>query len=56
MKVFVYSKKTSKEIVRLRDICFVTQYPNSHRIVFTNSEGDSFEYDTQEVKTTIYQN
>jgi hypothetical protein len=55
MKVFVYSKKSSKKIATIKDVINVsTEIPGI--IVFTTITGEKFSFDTFTMKTTIYQN
>lgn len=54
MKVFVYSKKTSKKIVTIVHVVAVEIEFES--IIFTTASGEKFSFNTKEVKTTTYQN
>lgn len=55
MKVFVYSKNTSKKLLTVNDVVKV-ETPGNHRILLTTADGDMLGFDTKVVKTTIYQN
>ena len=55
MKVFVYSKKSSKKIATIINVVNVsTKEPK--KIIFTTVTGEEFSFDTTTIKTTIYQN
>lgn len=55
MKVFVYSKKSSKKIATIINVINVsTKEPR--KIIFTAVTGEEFSFDTTVIKTTIYQN
>lgn len=56
MKVFIYSKKTSKKIATLTDIIEVRCNGEKNEIMFTNEDSECFAFDTTQVKTTSYQN
>lgn len=56
MKVFIYSKKTSKKLITITDVIMVQILPHDKKIQIVVDSGEIFEYDTTQVKTTIYQN
>lgn len=56
MKVFVYSKKTSKKIVEIKQVKSVTEYNADEVLVISTYSGETFEFNTNKVKTTSYQN
>lgn len=56
MKVFVYSKKTSKKIAEIKQVCNVMECELAAQILITTYSGETFTFDTNEVKTTSYQN
>ncbi len=56
MKVFVYSKKTSKKIAEVKHVVTVQPPTASNKIILITESGEMFTFDTKEVKTTIYQN
>ena len=47
MKVFVYSKKTSKKIAEIKQV--------ASQILITTYSGETFKFNTNDVKTTAYQ-
>ena len=55
MKVFVYSKKTNVRLAVIVGIVSVN-LSAEHVITFTSNSGESFSFNTREVKTTSYQN
>lgn len=55
MKVFVYSKKTNARLAVIVGIVSVT-LNSGHMISFVSNSGETFSFDTKEVKTTSYQN
>jgi len=55
MKVFVYSKKTNVRLAVIVGIVSVSLNAG-HQIIFTSNSGETFAFDTREVKTTSYQN
>lgn len=55
MKVFIYSKKTNARLAVIVGIVSVN-LNTGHMITFTSNSGESFSFDTREVKTTSYQN
>ena len=55
MKVFVYSKKTNARLAVIVGIVSVNLNAG-HMITFTSNSGETFSFDTREVKTTSYQN
>lgn len=56
MKVFVYSKKTSKKIATIKNVVLIQAVPGDGRIQIVIDDGEIFQFDTGNVKTTIYQN
>lgn len=56
MKVFVYSKKTSMKIAEIKEVGNVMESPVAERILITTYSGETFNFNTNEFKTTIYQN
>lgn len=56
MRVFVYSKKTSKKIAIINNVEIVHETPTSYLISFVTGSGENFSFNTKEVKTTTYQN
>lgn len=56
MKVFIYSKKTSKKLVIIKNVVMVQTITSNKKIQVVVDSGEIFEYDTTQVKTTIYQN
>lgn len=55
MKVFVYSKKTNARLAVIVGIVSVN-LNSGHMITFVSNSGETFSFDTREVKTTSYQN
>ena len=55
MKVFVYSKKTNARLAVIVGIVSVNLNAG-HLITFISNSGETFSFDTREVKTTSYQN
>lgn len=55
MKVFVYSKATSKTVAVVTNVIAVNTLPDN-KIMFTTESGEHFGFNTKEVKTTSYQN
>lgn len=55
MKVFIYSKKTSKKLVQIDDAMQV-RIVDDHKIQIYTEDDDVVTFNTTEVKTTIYQN
>lgn len=53
MKIFVYKKKDSKKIKVIKHVICV--YQTANRLII-NTEKRSYAFDTNEVKTTCYQN
>lgn len=53
MKVFVYSKKDSHKIAIHENVKCVYESDN---IIIIDTEDDSFNYNRNDCKTTIYQN
>lgn len=56
MKVFVYSKKTSKKIAEIKQVCGVIECKLTAQILIIPYSGETFKFNTNEVKTTSYQN
>lgn len=56
MKVFVYSKKTSKKIAEIKQVGNVMECELMSQILITTYSGETFKFNTNEVKTTSYQN
>nr|DAM63066.1 MAG TPA: hypothetical protein [Caudoviricetes sp.] len=56
MKVFVYSKKTSKKIAEIIQVANVMVCEVAEQILITTYSGETFAFNTEEVKTTAYQN
>ena len=56
MKVFVYSKKKSKKIAEIKHVCDVRACEVAEQILITTYSGETFSFNTKEVKTTAYQN
>lgn len=56
MKVFVYSKKDSEKIAVIKNVSFV-QCPELEAIInIIDYEGNKYSFNTNKVKTSIYQN
>ena len=55
MKVFVYSKKSSKKIATIQNVVNVNT-ESTGIIIFTAATGEKFSFDTATMKTTTYQN
>lgn len=56
MKVFVYSKKTSKKIAEIKQVGNVMECEVLSQILITTYSGETFKFNTNDVKTTAYQN
>lgn len=56
MKVFVYSKKTSKKIAEIKQVGNVMECEVAEQILITTYSGETFSFNTNDVKTTTYQN
>lgn len=56
MKVFVYSKKTSKKIAEIERVGNVMECEVAEQILITTYSGETFKFNTNDVKTTAYQN
>jgi len=56
MKVFVYSKKTSKLLFVVKNVIKVEEHPDKKKIYFKTADGETVSGNTCEVKSTIYQN
>ena len=56
MKVFVYSKKTSKKIAEINGVGNVMECEIIAQILITTYSGETFRFNTNEIKTTVYQN
>lgn len=55
MKAFVYSKVTSKKIATIHDVVEVHSEPDD-KVVFITAHGETFTFNTKEIKATAYQN
>lgn len=56
MKVFIYSKKTSKKIAEIKQVGNVMECELAKQILISTFSGETFKFNTNDVKTTIYQN
>ena len=56
MRVFVYSKRTNVKIAIINNVETTCETSGDHLITFITSSGESFNFNTKEVKTTTYQN
>lgn len=56
MKVFVYSKKTNKKIAEIKQVGNVMECEVAEQILITTYSGETFNFNTNDVKTTVYQN
>ena len=56
MKVFVYSKKTSWKIAEIKQVGNVMECELASQILITTYSGETFKFNTNEVKTIAYQN
>ncbi|MBR4377329.1 MAG: hypothetical protein IKP50_00365 [Bacilli bacterium] len=56
MRVFVYSKKTSKTVAQINHVESVSEPEGGSLITFTTESGEHFSFNKKEVKTTTYQN
>lgn len=56
MKVFVYKKKDSSKVLELNDVVAVTTSKEDNSICIVDAKNRLYQYNTKEVKTTIYQN
>ena len=56
VRVFVYSKKTSKKLAQINDVANVKINSKKKLIVLRTVSGEVFEFNTTEVKTTTSQN
>lgn len=56
MKVFVYSKKTNKKIAEIKQVGNVMECELGRLILITTYSNEIFKFNTNEVKTTVYQN
>ena len=56
MKVFVYSKKSSKQIASINHVKEVSEDRKNGRIFFITETGERLDFDIKNVKSTIYQN
>ena len=54
MKVFIYSKKTSKKITTILRVMSVEEHRDT--ITFVTESGERVSFNTHEVKSTAYQN
>ena len=55
-KVFVYSKKTSKQVGRFTNVLQVTANDTDKLIEIYTGEDELITFDTTVYKTTVYQN
>lgn len=56
MKVFVYSKKTSKKIAEIEQVGNIMECDFASQILIITYSGETFKFNTKDVKTTAYQN
>lgn len=56
MKVFVYSKTTSKKIAEIKQVGIVMECEVESQILIATYSGETFKFNTNDVKTTTYQN
>ena len=56
MKVFVYSKKSSKKVAAIVDVANVKEIKTENVLTCMTTSGETFTFNMSEVKTTIYQN
>lgn len=56
MKVFVYSKKDNKKVATINHVEFVSCLETEAKISIVDENGFIYRYNTNEVKTTVYQN
>lgn len=56
MKVFVYSKKTSKKLATITSVVAIHAKSGENAIQIVADSGETFEFNTNVVKTTAYQN
>lgn len=55
MKVFIYSKKTSKTLAVIKNVV-KAEILFEDKILFTTDSGEKVMFDVKEVKSTTYQN
>ena len=56
MKVFIYSKKTSKKIAEVKGVVSVNcPLEKGSNIIIQTESGEEFKFDTAIIKTPIYQ-
>lgn len=55
MRVFVYSKKTSKKVAQINHVAIVNDSEEGV-ITFITESNEKFSFSKKEVKTTTYQN
>ena len=56
MKVFVYSKKNNKVLAKINDVDMVFCSDKECKITISDEMYNTYEFNTKEVKTCIYQN
>ena len=56
MKAFIYSKKTSKTIATVINVKEVKVISKKHIVRIITDSDEKIEFDTRDVKTSIYQN
>lgn len=56
MKVFVYSKKDNKTLAIIKNVEIVVEPEDKAKLNIIDYEGRQYSYNTNEVKTRIYQN
>lgn len=56
MKVFVYDKKDSERIAEYKHVIRVEEFKTDPYIYITTDEMEVYQYNTNLVKTRIYQN
>lgn len=54
MKVFIYSKKTSKTLAVVKNVIRTETFED--KILFVTDSGERMVFNTKEVKSTTYQN
>ena len=56
MKVFVYSKKDNQTLAKIKNVSFVQEPETEALINIIDYEGNKYTFNTNKVKTRIYQN
>lgn len=56
MKAFVYEKKESKKVLEIKDVVAVTTNEVDNTICIVDKKNRLYQYNTRDIKTTIYQN